>query len=360
MLPHYAIVVPKLGAVALDPLIRIGRLDTLHPGYYVGLVARHRFQRRGTRESARTISHGERIPKMAASQPDRPLLDVGSLGVWCPQLRTRDQAKAKVVAAGLEELGVAAIWIPGGTGGAIFDHVTYALRATQHVAIATGVLNMLMHEPLATAQWFATMEAEHPGRLVLGLGASHAKQAADVGVPYQPMIATRDYLDRLDAAPDPVPRGRRLLGALGPRMLELAQLRTAGAHTYIVNPIHTRQAREILGPNRFLAPVVKIVLEPDPILAAAIARNHLAPYLELPTYRRSLSRMGYTEADLANTGSDRLVADLFVLGDAAAVRDPITAHKEAGADHVCVQVVTAHRQGVPWDGWRAVATAAVA
>lgn len=297
---------------------------------------------------------------MPTSHPDQPRLNLGSFGVWCPQLRTRDHAKATAVAAGLEELGAAAIWIPGGTGGAIFDHVTHALRATQHVAIATSVLNMLMHEPLATAQWFAAMEAEHAGRLVLGLGASHAKRAADVGVPYQPMSATRDYLDRLDAAADPVPQGRRLLGALGPRMLELAGLRTAGAHTYLVNPIHTRQAREILGPKRFLAPVVKVVLEPDPILAATIARSHLAPYLELPTYRQSLSRMGYTGADLANNGSDRLIADLFVLGDAAAALNQISAHREAGADHVCVQVVNADRQDVPWDGWRDIATAVMA
>lgn len=310
----------------------------------------------GDRKSART--HNERIAQMPMSQPDQRRLELGSFGVWCPQLRTRDQAKATAVATGLEELGVAAIWIPGGTGGAFFDHVTHALRATQRTAIATGVVNMLMHEPLATAQWFAAVEAEHPGRLVLGLGASHAKRAADIGVLYRPMNATREYLDGLDAAPAPVPQGRRLLGALGPRMLELARLRTAGAHTYLVNPAHTRQAREILGPNRFLAPVVKVVLEPDPTLAATIARTHLAPYLALPTYRRSLSRMGYTGADLANTGSDRLIADLFVLGDAAAALDQITAHKKAGADHVCVQVVGADRQDMPWDGWRDIATAA--
>lgn len=294
---------------------------------------------------------------MSTPQPTplrRP--DLGTIGVWCPQLRTRSRPKCEAVARGLEELGFTTLWIPGGTGGAVFEHVTNALRATRAVPIATGVVNMLMHEPEEAADWFAAMEDEFPGRLMLGVGASHAKRAAAVGRPYRPMATTRDYFRRLDSASAPVPRSRRILGALGPRMLELAREKADGAHTYVVDPSHTRLARTVLGPDRFLAPVVKVVNESDPAMASAVAREHLAPYLALPSYRQNLLRMGYTEADFADGGSERLIYELVVFADMAVTVDRIAAHLDSGADHVCVQVVTADRQDVPWGTWRDIAS----
>ncbi|GAA1268644.1 LLM class F420-dependent oxidoreductase [Pseudonocardia aurantiaca] len=284
---------------------------------------------------------------------------LGTIGVWAPQLRSRDQAKVRDRAAYLEGLGYGAVWVPGGAGGDLFADVDAALEATREIVVATGVLNIWMHDAADTAAWHAGTRRRNPGRMLLGLGASHASIVETVaGRPYvKPLSALRRYLDALDAAPEPVPAGQRVLAALGPRMLELAGERSLGAHPYLTGAEHTRLARQALGPGPMLAPELKVVLDTDPERARAVARTHLGPYLDLPNYSRNLLRTGFDQADLDDGGSDRLVDGVVAWGDAETIVRRAQEHVDAGADHVCVQVLTADRRDVPLDAWRELAPA---
>jgi probable F420-dependent oxidoreductase len=196
------------------------------------------------------------------------------------------------------------------------------------------------------------VEAAYPGRFVLGLGVSHAKLADQYRRPYSALVA---YLDALDGAG--LPADRRVLAALGPKVLELSRDRAAGAVPYLVTAEHTAQAREILGTRPLLAPELKVVLETDPARARSLARETLAMYLALPNYTKNLLRLGFTEDDLADGGSDRLVDAVFAWGDDHRIRDRINAFHEAGADHVALQVVDkTPRDGLQREGWRRLAS----
>lgn len=223
--------------------------------------------------------------------------------------------------------------------------------------MATGVLNIWMHPAAETAAWHAATRAEHPGRAVLGLGASHAKLVeAGTGYTYRrPLSALREYLDALDNAPSPAPAGQRILAALGPKMLELAAARSLGAHPYLVNPEHTGIARETLGPDAVLAPELKVVLDTDADRVRTVARGHLASYLELPNYIRNLLRSGFRKPDFEGGGSDRLIDGVVAWGDVEAVVKRAQAHFDAGADHVCIQVLTADRREIPFAAWSELA-----
>jgi probable F420-dependent oxidoreductase len=169
----------------------------------------------------------------------------------------------------------------------------------------------------------------------------------------------RDFLDALDAASPPVPAAERMLAALGPRMLELARDRTAGAHPYLVTPDHTFAARAVLGDGPLLATEVMVVLDDDPERARAVARQHLSRYMVLPNYTSNFLRHGFTDDDLLDGGSDRLVDGLIGWGDVTAIVARIAEHHDAGADHVCVQVLQADAAALPRDAWRRLATAAL-
>jgi probable F420-dependent oxidoreductase len=274
------------------------------------------------------------------------------VGVWDWGLRGDDRGEVDEAVAELEELGYTAIWFPGGAGGPVLEMAADMLAATRTVAIATGILNIWMHDPLDVAAGRARLAEEHPGRFLLGLGAGHAPQL-DPGVWRRPLSKMRDYLDALAAAPAPPPADELALAALGPRMLELARDRTAGAHPYFVPVEHTRRAREVLGPEKLLAPEQAVLLETDPTRARELAREHTTFYLNATNYANNLLRLGYTEEDLADGGSDRLVDDLVAWGDADAIRARIDEHFAAGADHVCIQVLP--RGELPRDGWRELA-----
>jgi probable F420-dependent oxidoreductase len=165
------------------------------------------------------------------------------------------------------------------------------------------------------------------------------------------------YLDALDAADPPLAAADRVLAALGPRMLAVARTRAAGTHPYLVTPEHTAAARAALGPERLVAPEQGVVLESDPERARAIARGHLARYLDLPNYANSWKRIGFTDEDLADGGSDRLVDALVAWGAEATVAERVRDHRDAGADHVCVQVLVEDVRGFPREQWRALAPA---
>jgi probable F420-dependent oxidoreductase len=277
---------------------------------------------------------------------------LGGVGVWDWSLRGDDRGEVDEAVAELEELGYTAIWFPGGSGGPVLEMAADMLAATRSVPIATGILNIWMHDPLDVAAGRARLAEEHPGRFLLGLGAGHAPQL-DPGVWRRPLSKMRGYLDALDAAPTPPPADELALAALGPRMLELARARSAGAHPYFVPVEHTRRAREVLGPEKLLAPEQAVLLETDPTRARELAREHTASYLRAANYANNLRRLGYAEDDLADGGSDRLVDDLVAWGDVGRIRARIDEHFAAGADHVCIQVLP--RGGLPRAGWRALA-----
>ncbi len=292
-------------------------------------------------------------------------MELRGTGVWSGQLRFGDAGEKVAAAAELEALGYSAIWLPGGIGGAIFDDCRTLLDATERIPLATGILNLWMHTPAETAAGHAELTTAHPGRFLLGIGISHGPLLEMVGEPgrYQrPLATTAAFLDDLDAATPPVPAGERCLAALGPKMLELARDRTAGAHPYLVLPEHTRGAREILGPDALLAPEQAVFLGTDPSAARVAARKHLEIYLGLPNYTNNWMRSGFTPDDLLDGGSDRLCDALVAWGDEETVARRVQEHHDAGADHVCIQVVTApdDAAAMPVDVWRALAPALTA
>ncbi|HZD98513.1 MAG TPA: LLM class F420-dependent oxidoreductase [Micromonosporaceae bacterium] len=238
--------------------------------------------------------------------------------------------------AELERLGYGAIWVGGSPDGDLRVIEDY-LDATSTIMVATGIVNIWKDAPDLVAASFHRIEQRHPGRFLLGIGVGHPEATgARYSKPYEALVA---YLDALDAAH--VPMDRRVLAALGPRVLKLAAERTAGAHPYLVTPEHTRRAREIVGPGVLLAPEQRVVLAADPEEARAIGRPTVEkPYLGLSNYTRNLRSLGFTDEDLADGGSDRLIDALVVYGDPAAVAAGLTKHIEAGANHVAVNLIT--------------------
>ncbi len=293
-----------------------------------------------------------------------PHMALGAVGVWSIDLRFHpDHGASAEAAAVLEELGYGTLWIPGGVGGGLLDDVRRLLAATGSVNVATGILNIWMHDPVEVASLCGQIEADHAGRLVLGLGRSHAAlvDGSGEGERYsRPLAAMAGFLDVLDQEAVPaVAVDRRLLGAVGPRSLEMAQARSAGTHPYFMPVEHTRYARELLGPDVVIAPEQAVILDDDPASARATARNYMAMYLTLPNYTDNLGRFGFTDADLAGGGSDRLVDAIVAWGDESAIAARIAAHHAAGADHVAVQVLGAPEGELPLEAWRRLAPALV-
>ena len=285
--------------------------------------------------------------------------DLGTVGIWSRQLRFGDPVESLEAAAELEELGFGAQWIPD-VGGPVLEAVTGLLEATRRVTIATGILNVWMHEAADVADGQARIHREHPGRFLLGLGISHAPivDAEEPGRYRRPLETMRAYLDALDAHAPSGQRPARVLAALGPKMIELAAERTLGIHPYLVPVEHTRRAREALGAGRLLAPALSVVLDPDRERGRGIARRDVGVYFGLPNYVNAWRRLGFTDADFAGGGSDRLIDSLYACGTAESVARRVEEHHEAGADHVCLRVVTYHADDatrLPREEWRRIA-----
>jgi probable F420-dependent oxidoreductase len=274
-------------------------------------------------------------------------MELGRVGVWLGTLSLRPAAKTRGIAREAEELGFGAIWFGEGVGTKeCFTQAATLLAWTARAVVATGIANIYARDPMAMANGARTLGDAYPGRFLLGIGVSHAPSVAERGHEYaRPLTTMRAYLDAMDEAifrgVEPAEPAPRVLAALGPRMLELAAERTRGAHPYFTSPEHTAMARQVMGKGPLLAPEQAFVLEIDPGLARAKAREHMAYYLRLDNYRRNLLRLGFTDDDLDGGGSDRLVDAIVAWGDVDAVRDRVRAHLEAGADHVCVQAIGA-------------------
>jgi probable F420-dependent oxidoreductase len=272
-------------------------------------------------------------------------------GIWSGELRrTGDDGERREAAAELEALGYSALWFPGGQGGPVFEAADLLLGATERVTVATGILNVWRHTPAEAAEGHRRLRTAHGDRFLLGIGIGHAQSVEEYR---RPLTKMREYLSELD-----VPRDERILAALGPKMLDLAREQSLGAHPYFVPVEHTRIARERLGPDAVLAPEQAVVLEADPGRARAIARLHVERYLRLPNYTNNLLRVTeFTEDDLREGGSDRLVDAVVAWGDEAAIRARLDAHRAAGADHVCIQVIHGRAGELPLPEWRALASA---
>ncbi|HEX5119015.1 MAG TPA: LLM class F420-dependent oxidoreductase [Pseudonocardiaceae bacterium] len=267
-------------------------------------------------------------------------IELGRLGVW------RRADFSPELAVEVERLGYGAIWIGGSPGGDL-EIVERLLDATERITLATGIVNMWKDDAAPIAAAYHRITAKHPDRFLLGVGIGHPEATQEYRKPYDTIVR---YLDDLDAAGVPV--AGRALAALGPKVLKLAAERTAGAHPYLTTPEHTREARQILGPGPLLAPEQKVVLETDPAKAREIGRPAVAkPYLNLVNYTSNLRRLGWTDEDIADGGSDRLIDALAIHGDGETLAAGVTAHLDAGADHVCIQALGPD----PLPAYRAVA-----
>jgi probable F420-dependent oxidoreductase len=284
-------------------------------------------------------------------------MDLSGVGVWGSQLRYGNPVEAAEAAAELEELGFTALWIPD-VGGPVLDSVDHLLSSTKQVVIATGILNLWMHEAPDVAAGYASLTKTYGERFLLGIGCSHAPlvDAKEPGRFRKPLAATRSFLDALDAAEQPVPVENRVLAALGPKMLELSATRTRGAHPYLGTPDHTGQAREVLGNGPLLLPEQTVILTEDRSEARAVGTDWLRAYLALPNYANNLLRSGFTQDDLDSV-SDRVFDAIVAWGDEEAVQRRVNEHRAAGADHVCVQVLTADLREFPREQWRRLAAA---
>jgi len=263
---------------------------------------------------------------MASQWHDR----LGRFGIWRGAAQTPPE-----LAAELERFGFGAVWLGGSPDGQL-EIVDALLGVTTSLVVGTSIVNIWKDDAATVATSYQRIEAAHPGRFVLGVGASHPERNPAYVSPYE---ALTGYVDRLiDRG---VPSENIVLAALGPRVLRLSADRTAGAIPYLVPPEHTRQARQILGGDRLLAPEHKAVVEPDPEQARVFGRKRIgSPYLGLVNYTSNLRRLGFTDEDFATGGSDRLVDALLAHGTADQVAAQLNAHLEAGADHVCIQLLT--------------------
>ena len=291
-------------------------------------------------------------------------MDLGRVGIW-HFLDIFPAAVAQAAAREIEGLGFKALWIPEALGREAFTHSGILLAGTTRLVVATGIANVWGRDAMAMAAAQQTLAEAYPDRFLLGMGVSHAPLVAGMrGHDYaKPLSFLRRYLDAMDAAvymgAQPATPPPRVLASLHPKSLALARERAWGSHPYFVPPEHTARAREILGPGKLLAPEQMVCFESEPSAARAIARQAMQTYLGLPNYVRNLLSLGFTDADVGGGGSDRLVDAIVAWGSIDAIAARVKAHHDAGADHVCLQVLRANPAELPHEEWRALATAFV-
>ena len=273
-------------------------------------------------------------------------VDIGRIGVWS-SYRPFGIERAGEAAKLVEQLGYSAWWIGGSPH---VPDIRPVLEATSTLVAATGVLNVWSNEPGKTAAAAAAVRADFPERSCLGIGIGHPEATSEYR---RPLTTMREFLDGLDASPDPPPAGERRLAALGPKMLDLAGERAAGTHTYFVPVEHTRFARERLGTGELVAPEVACVLDTDAVRARTVAREYAKLYLGLRNDTQNLLKFGFSEADIGGGGSDRLIDAVIPHGTAEQIAEVVRAHLDAGADHVCLQPLG--EEGIPRESWAALA-----
>jgi probable F420-dependent oxidoreductase len=287
------------------------------------------------------------------------------IGIWTAALDNVALSQAQELACELEELGYGAIWLPEVAGRDVMFGMGMLLAATERMVLATGIANIWARDAVTMTGGIKGLTEAFPDRVVLGLGVSHQHLVEGLrGHHYEkPLAAMRTYLDAMDDSPysaeRPTTPVRRVLAALGPKMLALAAEKTDGAHTYLVTPEHTATARETLGTGPLLCPEQAVVVETDPSRAREIGRSHTKTYVGLPNYQNNLRRLGFGDDDFADGGSDRLIDAIVAWGDVDAITARVQAHFDAGSSHVSIQALTEERRGVPVEAWRTLAPALV-
>lgn len=261
--------------------------------------------------------------------------DLGRYAVWTFGSPTPEQA------AEIERLGYGAIWV-GGSPAADLAFVEPLLAATSTLQVATGIVNIWSAPAGQVAESYHRIESAYPDRFLLGIGVGHSEATAEYRSPYTALI---DYLDALDEAA--VPTSRRVLAALGPKVLQLAAERSAGAHPYLTTPEHTASARELVGPSVFLAPEHKVVLSTDAAAAREAGREAVGFYLRLSNYVNNWRRLGFSDRDVRAPGSDRLIDAVVAHGTADEIAARLGEHLEAGADQVTIQVLGGWKNLLP-------------
>ncbi len=271
---------------------------------------------------------------------------IGRVGAWSFALERLPAARARDFTREVESLGYGALWIPESLGSKeIFSHAALLLAAGGTITIASGIASIWARDAVAMANGARTLLEAYPGRFLLGLGASHAPVVERRGARYaRPLSYMREYLGAMDKAPyvgpnRDDPRPARVLAALGPKMLRLSATSAEGAHPYFVPVEHTPVARKEIGEGPVLAVEQAAVLLTDPAAARKAARGHMKRYLELDNYANNLRRLGWNDADIANGGSDAIVDAIVAWGEPERVAERVRAHLDAGADHVCLQML---------------------
>lgn len=247
-------------------------------------------------------------------------MELGRIGVW----RSKRHGASGIEQ--IEALGYGAFWIGGSPS---VEEARPYLEATSTITVATGILNVWQHTPEDVAQAQQRLVADFPDRFLLGIGVGHPEATSDYT---RPLKAMREFFDGMD-----LPKGELVAAALGPKMLDLAKERSLGTHPYFITPEHTKFARERVGEGVLVAPEVAVVVEPDPETARQHAREYAQLYLGLQNYTTNLLKFGFTERDIADGGSDRLIDAVIPHGSADQIAEQIRAHFEVGADHVCLQ-----------------------
>lgn len=289
-------------------------------------------------------------------------LKLGRVGLWSADFDLQPMKKAQEAIAQVEEMGFGTVWVPEAVLREPFASTSLLLSATKNMVLATGIASLHARTAQTMQAGWKTVSEAFPDRFLLGIGVSHAPMVDGVhkgnyDKPYSTMVS---YLDAMDGgiyfSPAPSSPPQRVLAALGPKMLKLAAERGAGAHPYFVPVEHTAFARETMGAGALLAPEQAVVFETDPDKARAIARTHMNTYTRLPNYVNNLLRFGFTADEIVKQ-EDRVVDAIVAWGPTETIVARIKAHFDAGADHVCVQVLTANTGTLPMKEWQELADA---
>ena len=290
-------------------------------------------------------------------------MDIGPVGLWTFLLDKHPTSRVRELAQEIEEMGWPALWRPESTGRDVLVSSSVLLDATSRLIVASGIAQIYARHPVTTAAAQKTLFEAHEGRFLLGLGVSHASSVEGIRkleyrTPYSDMVA---YLEAMAEAPytavEPATKPPTVLAALGPRMLKLSAEAADGAHPYFTPPEHTAMARDILGQGPLLAPEQMVVIDSDLDRARSVARANMARYLRLPNYTNNLLRFGFTQSDIDDT-TDRLVDRIVACGDLDVTVDRVQQHLDAGADHVCIQVLVADDDlDITIDRWHKLADA---
>jgi len=273
-------------------------------------------------------------------------MDIGRVGLWTFLLDEHPTSRVRDVVQEIEEMGWPTLWRPESTGRDVLVASSVMLDATSRLIVASGIAQIYARHPVTTAAAQKTLFEAHDGRFLLGLGVAHASSVEGIRkleyrTPYSDMVA---YLEAMAVAPytavEPASKPPTVLAALGPRMLRLSAEAADGAHPYFTPPEHTAMARDILGQGPLLAPEQMVVIDTDLDRARGVARAGMARYLGLPNYTNNLLRCGFTQSDIDDM-TDRLVDGIVACGDIGVTVDRVQQHLDAGADHVCIQVLVA-------------------